>query len=112
MDWCGSGWNARKISEIARGRRHWRPNLSYGETSKEMARKGQDVRIFTSRVNPYHRRIEALRARRTIEAWSKRHLGRVLPVTHEKDWDMVLLFDDKARQVERNTGRVVSGLFK
>jgi hypothetical protein len=27
-------------------------------------------------------------------------------VAYEKDWDMLLLFDDRARQVERNTGRV------
>jgi len=27
-------------------------------------------------------------------------------VTHEKDWDMVMLLDDQARQVERDTGRV------
>lgn len=75
---------------------------------KKWLAEGQEVRIFTSRVNPYHRRIEALRARRAIEAWSKRYLGQVLPITHEKDWDMVLLFDDRARQVERNTGRIVS----
>lgn len=29
-----------------------------------------------------------------------------LPITYEKDWDMTLLFDDRARQVERDTGRV------
>lgn len=75
---------------------------------KQWLADGQEVRIFTARVNPYHRRIEALRARRAIEAWSKRYLGQVLPITHEKDWDMVLLFDDRARQVERNTGRIVS----
>ena len=74
---------------------------------KKWLAQGQDVRIFTARVNPYHRRIEAFRARRAIEAWSKRHLGQVLRITHEKDWDMVLLFDDRARQVERDRGRVV-----
>lgn len=75
---------------------------------KKWLAEGHEVRIFTSRVNPYHRRIEALRARRAIEAWSKRYLGQVLPITHEKDWDMALLFDDRARQVEQNTGRIVS----
>ena len=74
---------------------------------KKWLAEGQEVRIFTSRVNPYHRRIEARRARRAIEAWSKRYLGQVLPITHEKDWDMDLLFDDRACQVERNTGKIV-----
>ena len=68
---------------------------------------GEDVRIFTSRVNPKRGRVNAMRARKAIEGWCKRHLHRVLPVTHEKDWDMKLLLDDKARQVERDTGRVV-----
>jgi len=79
---------------------------------KKWLAQGQDVRIFTARVNPHRRRIEAFRARRAIEAWSKRHLGQVLRITHEKDWDMVLLFDDRARQVERDTGKVVAVIRK
>jgi hypothetical protein len=67
---------------------------------------GEDVRIFTARVNPNRGQVIAVRARRAIEAWCKRHLGQVLPITYEKDWDMTLLFDDRARQVERDTGRV------
>ena len=67
---------------------------------------GDDVRIFTGRVNPNRGQVQAVRARRAIEAWCKRHLGQVLPITYEKDWDMTLLFDDRARQVERDTGRV------
>ena len=50
--------------------------------------------------------IAIVRTRRAIEMWCKRHLGQILPVTFEKDWDMVLLLDDRARQVERDTGRV------
>ena len=68
--------------------------------------RGEDVRIFTARVNPMRGQVNAMRARRAIEAWCKRHLRHVLPITHEKDWDMTLLFDDIARQVERDTGRV------
>ena len=67
---------------------------------------GEDVRIFTARVNPTRVQVTARRARTAIEAWCKRHLGQVLPITYEKDWDMTLLFDDRARQVERDTGRV------
>ena len=67
---------------------------------------GEDVRIFTARVNPNHQQGDLVRVRRAIEAWCERHLGQILPVTHEKDWDMVLLLDDRARQVEHDTGRV------
>src|SRR5262245_18923573 len=70
---------------------------------------GEDVRIFTARINPKHQQGDAVSARRAIEGWCERHLGQVLPVTYEKDWDMVLLLDDRARQVERDTGRVFCG---
>jgi hypothetical protein len=76
---------------------------------KEWIAHGEDVRIFTARVNPNQRPVEAFRARKAIEAWCESHLGQVLPITYEKDWDMVLLFDDRARQVEHDTGRVVGG---
>jgi hypothetical protein len=76
---------------------------------KRMLARGEDVRIFTGRVNPNRGQINAIRARRAIEAWCKRHLGQVLPITYEKDGDMGLLFDDRARQVERDTGRVFGG---
>jgi hypothetical protein len=79
---------------------------------KQWLAQGHDVRIFTARVNPYPRGIEATRARRAIEAWSERHLGQVLPITYEKDWDMALLFDDRARQVEHDTGRVLGGYLR
>ena len=68
--------------------------------------QGEDVRIFT----PNHQHAgHIVHVRRAIEAWCKRHLGQILPVTYEKDWDMVLLLDDRARQVERDTGRVFCG---
>jgi hypothetical protein len=69
---------------------------------------GEDVRIFTARVNPNNPQIDAVDGRKAIEVWCELHLGQILPVTYEKDWDMLLLFDDRARQVERDTGRVFS----
>ena len=70
---------------------------------------GEDVRIFTARVNPNQSPVDAIRARRAIETWCERYLGQILPVTYEKDWDLMLLFDDRARQVEHDTGRVLGG---
>jgi hypothetical protein len=71
--------------------------------------QGEDVRIFTARVNPHQHPVDASLARTAIEVWCERHLGQILPVTHEKDWNLVLLFDDRARQVEHDTGRVLHG---
>ena len=76
---------------------------------KEWLTHGEDVRIFTARVNPNQGVYDAIRARKHIEAWCQHHLGQILPVTYEKDWDMALLFDDRARQVEHDTGRVLGG---
>ena len=45
---------------------------------------GEDVRIFTARVNPNHHQGDIVHARRAIEAWCKRHLGQILPVTYEE----------------------------
>ena len=70
--------------------------------------QGEDVRVFTARVSPNQGPHDAIRARRHIEAWCQHYLGQILPVTYEKDWDMTLLFDDRARQVEHDTGRVLS----
>lgn len=77
------------------------------ELVKEWLAHGEDVRIFTARVNPNQGEFDAIRARRHIELWCEHHLGQILPITYEKDWDMALLFDDRARQVEHDTGRVV-----
>lgn len=74
---------------------------------KELLAQGEDVRIFTARVNANLGAHDAIRARRHIEAWCEHHLGQILPITCEKDWDMALLFDDRARQVEHDTGRVL-----
>lgn len=72
--------------------------------------EGKDVRIFTARVwhdGTKERRNEALVARRYITEWTIRVFGRPLPVTNIKDFDMVALYDDRAFQVEQNTGVII-----
>ena len=83
------------------------PIHSMVQLVKQWLEHGEDVRIFTARVNPNQGAFDAIGARRHIEAWCQHHVGQILPVTHEKDWGMVLLFDDRAREVEHDTGRVV-----
>ena len=63
----------------------------------------KDVRFFTARVADDPTGV----ARSAIEAWSQQHLGQVLPVTNIKDPKMVKLYDDRAAQVEPNTGQIV-----
>ncbi len=66
--------------------------------------KGADVRIFTARVsNPEQEVI----ARLAIEAWCLTYIGKVLPITCKKDYQMIVLYDDRCVRVEHNTGVIV-----
>ena len=62
-----------------------------------------EVRIVTARagINPQPTALS------DIEAWCLKHVGRVLPVTASKDYQMIELWDDRAIRVERNTGKIV-----
>lgn len=67
---------------------------------KEWLSQGKIVKILTARaVNkaaiPY------------IKDWCKEHLGQVIPVTNEKDPDMIEIWDDRAIAVEKNTGKII-----
>jgi hypothetical protein len=62
----------------------------------------EDVRILTARAGNGEHSIAVVRA------WCKRHLGRELPVTDRKDFQMRELWDDRAVRVQTNTGRLMS----
>ena len=79
------------------------------ERVKQWLTAGEDVRIFTARMDCYHpsRTLTESEVRAPIEAWCLQHLGRVLPITNRKDYLMKVLYDDRAIQVEKNTGRII-----
>jgi len=79
------------------------------ERVKGWLAKGTDVRIVTARVHPNQDRRVLAAARYWIEKWCLEHLGQQLPITHEKDFAMIELWDDRAVQVEPNTGRRIDG---
>lgn len=73
---------------------------------------GIEVRIFTARAAAHgtHKLPGDLEAQRlAIEVWCFEHIGRTLTITNVKDPDMIELWDDRAVQVERNTGRRLDG---
>lgn len=75
------------------------------ERVKGWIAEGRDVRIFTARVAPALSEAWVVSECRTaIEDWCLEHLGKILPVTHEKDYAMVELWDDRCVQVVPNTG--------
>jgi hypothetical protein len=83
---------------------------------KQWLAEGMTVKIFTARVG-YTGKVAVIgnddgagfssRQVKVIEAWCERHIGKKLEVTATKDFGMVELWDDRAIQVEMNTGRVI-----
>lgn len=74
---------------------------------------GYDVRIFTARVAPTSLNANSVNRNTVvapIQAWCLHHLGKVLPVTHEKDFQMIALWDDRCVQVVENTGERADGV--
>lgn len=67
---------------------------------KKWVHDGQEVRLFTARARigpgiPF------------MQEWMQEHLGVVLEITNEKDMACIAIYDDRAIQVEANTGRLI-----
>lgn len=69
--------------------------------------RGYAVKIFTARVSI---KDETIRADivTAMEQWCVTHIGKKLEVTCVKDIYMTALYDDKAVQVVKNTGYLVT----
>lgn len=67
-------------------------------------RQGKVVKVLTARVSEPS---QADIARAAIDRWCTQVFGQTLPVVCCKDYGMVELWDDRAVQVEKNTGRRV-----
>jgi hypothetical protein len=101
------------------GTRQWpdigEPVPAILEIVKDYLSQGRDVRIMTARVgNLFRNHVtraeydDAVEQERAIQAWCMKHLGRELPVTAVKDYEMDILLDDRAVTVEKNTGRILT----
>jgi hypothetical protein len=79
---------------------------------KRWLSEGKEVRIMTARVwkpcpgqpGYIERTREVRSAKKHIEDWCREHIGCRLPVTNEKDLNMVELWDDRAVRVVANVG--------
>lgn len=72
---------------------------------KNWLKQGLMVKIFTARISVDAGKEETIKQ---IKAWCKQHIGQELEVTNVKDFTMMELWDDRARQVEKNTGKYIS----
>lgn len=86
------------------------------ERVKRWIAEGRDVRVFTARADggvaaknagePAYKEFEDRdKIINIIQDWTEKHIGVRLPVTNVKDFCMDELWDDRAVQVEKNTGR-------
>jgi hypothetical protein len=90
------------------------------ERVKRWIAEGRTVKIMTARVSgswPKECLVTGLKWERqavgaVIMAWTKKHIGEYLAVTHEKDFKMIELWDDRTIQVIPNTGMTLSEEFE
>jgi hypothetical protein len=80
------------------------------ERVKRWLSEGKVVKILTARVShdgTPERQKDAATALLAIQAWCELYIGCALPVTNEKDYAMVELWDDRAVGVIPNTGEAI-----
>lgn len=82
------------------------PIVPMVERVKAWLKEGIEVRIFTARCSQPNE-ADSMISLCAIQAWSRKVFGVALPVTNIKDFGMTQLWDDRAIQVEMNTGRVL-----
>ena len=124
-----SGWIGVDLDGTLAMYDGWKGPALIGEPVPEMLFRvkkwladGHTVKIFTARVSfpdvpiigkskeaaeALGRKIEADIAREAIRLWCKEHIGVELEITNVKDYGMIELWDDRAVQVEPNTGRPI-----
>lgn len=89
------GWRDGKIGH---------PVPAMAERVKRWLSEDKEVRIFTARASGDAE--ETAHQTKLIQDWTQEHFGVRLPVTCKKDFAMVELWDDRAIQVQVNTGCV------
>ncbi len=80
-----------------------RPVMPMVERVRAWIAKGHEVRIFTARMSdpdPEARQVVS----NAVRDWTQEHVGAPLKATCIKDFAMIELWDDRAVQVEANTG--------
>jgi hypothetical protein len=90
VDW--QGVNDGRVGE---------PLMPMVDRVRDWLESGLNVRIFTARVGAGS---DVAKHTAAINEFCLEHFGQTLPITAAKDFDMVELWDDRAVQVEHNSG--------
>jgi|SRR5579884_1987935 len=76
---------------------------------KSYLEAGYEVRIVTARANTLEQTAkQRMKQIKLIEEWCLIHIGQKLKVQAEKTYGMLLLYDDRAIQLEPNTGELIT----
>ena len=70
---------------------------------------GETVVIFTARMSDERSSEERAKVAAAIAAWTKENVGKALKATANKSMAFDQIWDDKARQVMKNTGKRIGG---
>lgn len=102
------GWHGVDLDGTLAEYKGWRGTDHIGVPIRRMRirvvewlHNGEEVRIFTARTEASYP---------AIRRWCIKHLGQELPITNQKDFAMIDIWDDRAVQVIPNTGRRADGL--
>jgi len=114
-DKTAPGWIGVDLDGTLASYDGWKGPDHIGEPIPKMVRfvrdlmdQGHEIRIFTARVGPQKQPQDRVYAAQAIRAWCHKHLGKELPTTHEKDFQMLWLYDDRCSQVIRNSGAIIA----
>jgi hypothetical protein len=66
---------------------------------KKWLEEGKTVKIFTARASIPSQILP-------VRLWCIEHIGVELPVTNQKDFSMIELWDDRCVSIETNTGKI------
>jgi FMN phosphatase YigB (HAD superfamily) len=98
MGWIGFDFDGTLATHRSGQQELGEPVPNMVALAKQYLAQGYEIRIVTARATHPVWRSE-------IRDWCFKHLGVMVEVTNQKDWDMLLLYDDRAIAVESNTGR-------
>ncbi len=101
----GNGWVGVDLDGTLAQYDHWRGPDHIGdpvpimmERVKKWLKAGVKIKIFTARASD-------ISSHELIKRWCESHGLPRLEVTNVKDYSMIELWDDRAVQVEPNTGK-------
>lgn len=112
----GKGWIAVDLDGTLIEYHGWVDGQSFGKPIPRMVERvrnwleqGIEVRIFTARASHFEE-SGGEEHKKGIEDLCMKIFGRVLPITCQKDFQMIELWDDRCKQVLPNTGIAVEDL--